>query len=120
MTNDLLKPLAAKTPEEMLIEYMRKSAYELYKIDWLRRISTNRQMDTYRDYIEEYILGYVDDGVFCPFEEALSEYGYNGELYSCFEEFLDNEYKDEDCMRTLFGNNTIFDAYKRFDPEFGV
>ena len=30
-------------------------AYELYKIDWLRRISADRQMDAMKDYYEDLV-----------------------------------------------------------------
>lgn len=37
------------------ISNMRTYAYELYKIQWLQRISTERHLDALRNYVEEEI-----------------------------------------------------------------
>ena len=99
------------------ISNMRTYAYELYKIQWLQRISTERHLDALRNYVEEEIPEKFE--MYENFEEYLEERGFDGEIYSCYEEFIDNEYKDEDYMKELFDNEKIFNYYKSIDLEFG-
>ncbi|MCR5021472.1 hypothetical protein [Ruminococcus sp.] len=103
--------------ENKVITNLRKYAYKLYKAEWINRISTERQLDVIRNYIEEGISDGFD--VNENFEEYLNERGFDGELYCCYDEFIEGEYRDEDYMRTLFDNEDIFNYYKRNDPEFG-
>ena len=100
--------------------YIKELAYELYKLDWMRRISTDRQMDKMKDYYEECVTidlnpctGDAELHCTMSLEEYLNNIdGYNGELYVCFKEFIDNEYQDEEFMKALFGgNNNLYQAY---------
>ena len=100
--------------------YIKELAYELYKLDWMRRISTDRQMDIMKNYYEECVTiglnpytGDADLQYTMSFEDYLSDAnGYNGELYVCFEEFIDNEYQNEEFIKTLFGdNNNLYQVY---------
>lgn len=100
--------------------YIKELAYELYKLDWMRRISADRQMDKMKDYYEECVtIGlnpYTGDAEL-QYTMSLEDYlndtdGYDGELSACFEEFIDNEYQDEGFMKTLLGgNNNLYQAY---------
>ena len=91
-----------------------KLGYELYRIDWMRRISADRQMDAIKDYYE----GLVDETEY-SFDDYIYEFGYDGELYVCYEEFVNAEYLDEYYMKELFNNDKLFNAYKRdLDENF--
>jgi len=82
-------------------------AYELYKIDWLRRISADRQMDAMKDYYESLIN--ADE---YSFDDYIEAFGYGGELYVCFDEFYENEYLDKAYMKQLFNNDKLFAEYE--------
>jgi len=75
---EVVDTLAASCDERVyLCAYaMKKYFYLLYKLDWAKSRGYN---------IEDY-----DD-----------EHGFNGESWVCFEEFLDSEFQDEECMRYL-------------------
>lgn len=77
--------------ENEVITNLRKYAYELYKTEWINRISTERQLDVIRSYIKERISDGFD--VNENFEEYLNERGFDGELYCCYDEFIESEYK---------------------------
>lgn len=53
-------------------------------------------------FLKDYISG-VTNGEFeeYPYEDYLKEFGYNGELYVCYEEFLDNEFLNFEYMEGL-------------------
>ena len=102
-----------------MIANMRRNAYELYKADWMSRISTERRLDLIRNHIQESILEFPNETEYTSLEEYIEDVGFNGELYVCYDEFLNAEYKDEEYMRELFSNDYIFNAYKKYDPEFG-
>lgn len=86
---------------------IKKLAYELYKIDWMRRISIDRQMDAFKNFYEE-----QEDSEY-TIEDWIYENGYDGELYVCEEEFFDAEYLDENYMRSLFNNDNLFNEYQK-------
>lgn len=89
---------------------IRELAYELYKMDWMRRISCSIQMDTLKDYYQETT---EEDREEYTFEDYILEYGYSGQLYACYEEFLGEEYFDKAYVRSLFNNNELFAEYQQ-------
>ena len=87
---------------------IRKLCYELYKIDWKHsHITKEREMNSIKDYYEELI----DNDNEYTYEDYIEEFGYNGELYVCFEEFCDAEYYDVDYMCTLLDNDKLINIY---------
>ena len=87
---------------------IRKLCYELYKIDWKHsHITKEREMDSIKDYYE----GLIDNDSEYTYEDYIEEFGYNGELYVCFEEFCDAEYYNVDYMRTLLDNDRLINIY---------
>ena len=87
---------------------IRKLCYELYKIDWKHsHITKEREMDSIKDYYE----GLIDNDIEYTYEDYIEEFGYNGELYVCFEEFCDAEYYNVDYMRTLLDNDRLINIY---------
>ena len=89
---------------------IRKLAYELYKMDWMRRISCDIQMDTLKDYYQETT---EEDREVYTFEDYVLEYGYSGQLYVGFNEFLRAEYLDEFYMKSIFyKNDKLFKEYQ--------
>ena len=88
---------------------IRKLCYELYKIDWKHShmITKEREMDSIKDYYE----GLIDNDSKYTYEDYIEEFGYDGELYVCFEEFCDAEYYDVDYMHTLLDNDRLINIY---------
>ena len=87
---------------------IRKLCYELYKIDWKHsHITKEREMDSIKDYYE----GLIDNDSEYTYEDYIEEFGYNGELYVCFEEFCDAEYYNVDYMCTLLDNDGLINIY---------
>ena len=89
---------------------IRELAYELYKMDWMRRISCGIQMDTLKDYYQETTK---EDREVYTFEDYIFEFGYQGQLYVGFNEFLRAEYLDEFYMKSIFyKNDKLFKEYQ--------
>lgn len=88
--------------------YIADLCYELYKIDWLRRISPDMMMDTVKNYYEGY-RGYSD----CyNLDEYIFDNGYaNGCLYVCQDEFLGAEFQDREFMKSLLDNDALYSEY---------
>lgn len=81
--------------------------YKLYQLDWERNhINPQIKSDSLKNFYEESI-----NGKFSSYEEYLFEVGYNGEIYVCYDEFLDNEYQDVDYIRSLLDNEMLFKEY---------
>lgn len=92
----------------MLIKDIQTLAYTLYKVDWLRRISHDRIADLVKNYYEEQKECSFDDWTI---EDYFDEYGFNGEMYVCLNEFLDAEYRDKEYMKKLLDNPALYDEY---------
>jgi hypothetical protein len=84
---------------------IRRLCYALYKVDWeySHMITAERKMDSLKNYFE--------DEDYIQYSEYLEEYGYDGELYVCFEEFLDAEYQDEEYMCRLLDKENLIAMY---------
>ena len=89
---------------------IRELAYELYKMDWMRRISCGIQMEVLKKYYQETT---EEDREVYTFEDYVLEYGYSGQLYVGFNEFLRAEYLDEFYMKSIFyKNDKLFKEYQ--------
>lgn len=88
---------------------IRKLCYELYRIDWKHShmITSEREMD----FVKDYYQGLVDDDTDYTYNDYLEEFGYDGELYSCFDEFCDNEYHDKEYICGLLDDEKLISLY---------
>lgn len=82
--------------------------YELYKIDWKRRhITAEIEMDNIKDYYN----GLVNCDTDYTYEDYLSEFGYNGDSYVCYEEFCEYEYLNKDYIYGLLNSGKLIQMY---------
>ena len=72
--------------------------YELYKIDWVATHITQKQREKVELEYKEYVEHFNDE---VTFEGYLEQYGYDGEIYASFKEFLENEYQDTEYVESL-------------------
>jgi hypothetical protein len=72
-------------------------------------ITAEREADTIKDYYE----GLIDDDGTYIYEDYLGEFGYDGEIYVCYEEFIDNEYLDHIYMHNLLDNPKLIELYDK-------
>lgn len=94
---------------------IKELCYELYKTDWMQRISADRQMDAWKNYYQDWD---GRDNEACNFhDDYLSQNGYDGELYVSYDEFLESEYTDEEYIRQLLDNEELFEEYKNSRPS---
>lgn len=115
---------------------IQKIAYEKYQLDWMMQHGYSLQ-DVFEVLKEGYIKscesGDIDGGTSCDADlEALEvyfdEYGFGGEMYVCYDEFLYAEYTDVKYMRCLLTKKEFleylkenFSAYDYFEvSEDGV
>lgn len=95
-----------------------KTLYELYKIDWMQRISPERQQDAIKNYFEEMEsegVEYSNSNKECSFSSYIEAVGYDGEIYACFDEFCDNELEDKDYIYGLIGDcSPLKEAYNMY------
>ena len=94
---------------------IRKLCYELYKVDWKHShmITKDREMDSIKNYYEDL----VDDDTEYTYNDYLEEFGYDGELYVCYEEFLEAEYLDVDYICSLLDNEKLIAMYRKAIKE---
>lgn len=86
-----------------------KLCYELYKVDWKHSHMITKEVEM--DSIKNYYEGLVDEDVEYTYSDYLEEFGYDGELYVCYEEFLENEYLEEDYICGLLDNAELIILY---------
>ena len=90
--------------------------YNLYKMDWIgKHIPHCVQLRVYGEYFQSMLWEDRDplNHLEYSFEEYIEEYGFDGQVYSCFEEFLDTEYQDSSYMQSLlcFVGEDAVDTY---------
>lgn len=92
---------------------IKELCYELYKIDWesIHHIKPKRKMENLKVFYEENKINHYP---YSSYKEYLMEVGYNGEIYACFDEFLNNEYQDEGYIMALLDNEELFEEYLRY------
>ena len=86
-----------------------KLCYELYKIDWKcsHMITKDMEMDNLKNYYD----CLIDDDSEYTYDDFLEEFGYDGELCVRYDEFLDNEYLEEDYIKELLDNEKLYNKY---------
>ena len=99
---------------------IKEVAYELYKIDWKHNhITPEREMDSLRSFATESVFydkasSLISFGdAYTSYNEYLEDTGFSGEIYVCFEEFVDNEYEDEEYIKLLLQDPELINAYFR-------
>lgn len=85
-------------------------AYELYKGDWKIHHGIFRQQEV--DALKGHYRYCQEAEQPCIFEDWLKEFGYDGELFACKEEFLTNEYQDEAYVKRLLNDDVLFHQYQ--------
>jgi hypothetical protein len=91
-----------------------KLCYELYKLDWeqTHEITTQHKKASMIDYYKGLANGDYDEEY--TYDEYINDCGYNGELYVCYDEFLDSEYLDEEYILALLnGDINLIKLYYR-------
>lgn len=91
---------------------LRQCIYDLYKQEWIHSHVSNQQI---KDNIVDYYEGLVDLPEDYTYEDYIEEYGYNGgDIYACYEEFLNMEYKDIEFIEPLLKDYPkLFEEYKK-------
>ena len=80
----LYNDLNSKYEKQVYTEYAE------YKKQWLKEhISRERFMKLYFRYLNDSIEDY------CSFDDYIEEYGFDGELYVCIDEWYRNDYNEE-------------------------
>jgi hypothetical protein len=91
-----------------------KLCYELYKIGWKQyHIDVERERKSIKDYYE-FLMKEEDEDVNVftyTYNDYLEEFGYDGELYVCYEEFCETEYLEEDYIRVLLNDESLLKMY---------
>lgn len=85
--------------------------YELYKGDWKIHHCIFRQQEV--NALKEHYKYCRETKQPCIFEKWLEEFGYDGELFVCKEEFLTNEYQDEVYVKRLLNDEALFNQYQK-------
>lgn len=97
----------------MTTKSLERIAYEKYQLDWLKNHNFSikdllQEIETVPFSRERNV---VEDKL-----EAFEEIGFNGEIYVCFEEFLDNEFQEKDYMKFLLTEEE-FEEYKKIQKR---
>lgn len=85
-----------------------KIAYELYKQDWIDTHTNARQR---LDSIVNYYIETDEQYSSTTYEEYLDDVGFSGEIYACYDEFLENEYLEKDYIIGLLKDTKLIYFY---------
>lgn len=86
---------------------IKQIAYEKYKLDWMQTHGK-----TISDLIQALSSAQEESGedLLLAFDLWELDCGFDGEIWACYDEFLENEYQDEDYMKSLLTAEE-WDAY---------
>lgn len=94
--------------ETQLLFIITEMAYDLYKQDWIDQHTTPhmrlKSIHDYYAYVQECME--LDDEPE-SYEDYLFEYGFDGSLYVCYDEFCDAEYQDQSYITNLLNNDPV-------------
>ena len=97
----------------MTTKNLKRIAYEKYQLDWLK--NHNFSIKDLLQKIEKIPFSrernIVEDKL-----DAFEEIGFDGEIYVCFKEFLDNEFQEKDYMKFLLTEEE-FEEYKKIQKK---
>lgn len=101
----------------MVKDLFTRFCYELYKLDWKKNhnITISDESALIRRFYKKLKEGY-------PYglEDYTLEFGYNGVIYASEEEFLSNEFLDEDYMRGLLSNSSLYVEYSEVKERLNI
>lgn len=91
-----------------------KKAYEKYQMNWMMShgYSLYDVFDIIKEAIDENNRYDTDDDVFSYIRNYFDDQGFGGELFVCFEEFMNNEYKDIEFIYDLLSKEEFFEYLK--------
>lgn len=107
-----LSDLGIHIDPQRLEELNEEVAYQKYKEEWIKEhISDTEMVATQAAYEND------EESEFMTFEEYVEEYGFaNGMIYASFDEFLDEEYEDEEDEEYEFDIKEVYQNLKE-SPE---
>ena len=86
---------------------IRVVAYRKYQCDWLS--SHGYGMKDIFNLVKEWLEEVESNDYEGDFQEYMEEFGFNGCIYACYEEFLEEEFFDRAYMKELLTDKEFFD-----------
>ncbi len=80
---------------------IKEKAYNKYQLDWMR--SHGKSLDDLVEHMTESWKNADEKAIFTPIRAFfhVEEAGFDGEIWACFDEFLETEYQDMEYMSGL-------------------
>lgn len=75
----------------------RQRFYEIYKLMWLRRNVSDSELK--KAIMEDY--------------QNDKNFQFQNGIYACYNEFIDNEFQDEEIMKFILNDNELYEIYLR-------
>lgn len=96
-----------KMKKKELNSSFKAFSYAMYKAYWLFEHKEVNIMQAYAEYSQCLLAGIIDPAT--SFEKYLEEFGFSGGIgYACYEEFLDNEFKEREIMEKIYCKDPAF------------
>lgn len=91
---------------------IKKKAYENYKLWWMLNHSHSLEELVDELELEEEEEGYEENvSISSVFSDWEYGFGFKGEIWACYEEFLENEYLDKNVMKEILINKDEYEKY---------
>lgn len=98
--------------KDFIIAKLQSDAYDRFKLHWMihHGYTIHDLLDKYSEYWGEVE---ADEEGMCDFWDFLEETGFSGELWPCFNEFLDTEWQEEALMQSILSTEQ-YHLYKTY------
>ena len=92
---------------------IKKIAYEKYKLDWMlhRGYTLGELISVLSSYAND-----IDEDLVTALDIWESDRGFGGEIWACFDEFIDSEYQEKDYMKQLLNE----EEYKEYQEDLNM
>ena len=90
-------------------------AYGKYKLNWM--MEHGYTIEDLFKFVGEHLTDDTDWSLAGAYDEWETEDGFNGEIWCCFEEFLDFEYQDKEYMITILDPDEYYEYLRDMEEE---
>ena len=94
---------------------IRQIAYGKYKLNWM--MEHGYTIEDLLRLVGEHIIDDPDLSLADAYDEWEVDDGFHGEIWACFEEFLDYEYQDKEYMSLILNTGEYYEYLKDMEEE---
>ena len=94
---------------------IRQIAYGKYKLNWM--MAHGYTIENLLELVGKHLIDDPDWSLADAYDEWEVDDGFHGEIWACFEEFLDYEYQDKEYMSLILDTGEYYEYLKDIEED---